>query len=94
MSTSGQDKQSINFQGPKPRFFNKKKDGEPVSGNQFAFRSKKADKNSDSSSSRQYAGADDKQAKSTGSHKSRLNVEAKPFSKAELQRNSMGVPHS
>ena len=90
MSTSNQDK-SINFQGSKPRFFNKKKDGD---GSQYAFRSKKMDKNSDSSSSRQYGNADEKQIKSTGSHKSGLNVKAKPFSKAEFGRNSMGAPSS
>lgn len=90
--SSNQDK-SINFQSQKPRFFNKKKDGEPAGGGQFAFRSKKADKNSDSSSSRQY-GNDENQAKSTGSHVSGLNVKAKPFSKADLQRNSMGAPSS
>lgn len=95
MSSSNQDKQSITFQGSKPRFFNKKKDGEqPSGGSQYAFRTKKADKNSDSSSQRQYSAAEDKPIKSTGSHTSGLNVKAKPFSKAEFQRNSMGSPRS
>ena len=95
MSSSNQDKQSINFQGSKPRFFNKKKDGEqPSGGSQYAFRTKKADNESDSGSHRQYSNADDKPGKSTGSHKSGLDVKAKPFRKAEFQRNSMGSPRS
>lgn len=93
MSSSNQAQQPINFQGSKPRFFNKKKDNEqPSGGSQYGFRSKKVDKNSDSSSQRQYSNVDDKPNKSTGSHKSALDVKAKPFRKVEFQRNSMGSP--
>ena len=58
---SGNGDKPITFQGSKPRFFNKKKEGDPTTGGreQFEFRSKKGDQSEESGADRAPFIADD-----------------------------------